>query len=169
MIRVLLIFSMILNVAFIFYLSSFTQQVSAQQSTDAKDKIVGTTPQEPTDSDDQQKPIEEESAFKKYVKDFVRENIRDVAHFSEYGILAVQAITYIVIFIKARVIPTAVTLLGGLTVAVTDEMVVQRISGRCPSVDDILLDMSGFVTMVVVSYLLVFLFKMLNRLVTGEK
>lgn len=169
MIRVLLIFSMILNVVFIFYLSSFTQSVSAQQSTEAKDKVVGSAPVEPTEPTDSVTPAPEESEFKKNFKAFVRENIRDIAHFAEYGILAVQAITYIVIFMKARVVPTAVSILGGLTVAVIDEMVVQRISGRCPSIDDIMLDMSGFVIMVAVSYLLIFLFKLLNRLATGEK
>ena len=72
------------------------------------------------------------------------------------------------IFSKKRIFHTALTLLGGLTLAFVDEFVVQSLSGRVSSIDDVMLDMSGFVSLVVISYLFVFIFKGMNWLVTRK-
>ncbi len=183
MVRILLIFSMILNVIFIFYFSSVPPEGSSEQSTTAGDNVADMPvkppsitdpiipPSEPTVPDEPEEPEtppEEESETVKKIKEYVTKNIRKVAHFAEYAILAAQAITYIMIFSKKRIFHTALTLLGGLTLAFVDEFVVQSLSGRVSSIDDVMLDMSGFVSLVVISYLFVFIFKGMNWLVTRK-
>ena len=148
--RVMLIFSMILNVIMIFYHSSAPPEKSKEQSSATGNQIAETVPPETTQGS------------------FIQENLRDIAHFAEYGILAVQAVTYIIIFSRKRALPTALAVLGGVGLAFFDEMVVQRFSGRSPDMHDVMLDTSGFVTMTLVCYLIAFLYTGLDRLVNKK-
>ncbi len=124
--RWLLVLVMLGTVAFILVNSMLPPEKSAQQSDTVKDIIVEILP------DDTR------------VENFVEEYIRKIAHFTEYGLLGIELAVYLMLFTRRKPSTLALATLTPLFVGFTDETV-QRFSGRGPSIDDVWIDIGGFV------------------------
>ncbi len=95
--------------------------------------------------------IPEDTSLGKWVLD----NIRKVAHFTEYGLLGIEAAVLVYVFAenrKKRISSGGVSIFFALTVAFFDETV-QIFSKRGPSVSDMWIDIGGFFTYTVLTYL----------------
>ena len=88
-------------------------------------------------------------------KDFVKKNIRKIAHFAEFGALGVEACALAIVLLHKKgkrgdklsqstyINAAAVTIIFALLVAFLDESL-QLISKRGPLIEDVWLDLLGF-------------------------
>lgn len=86
---------------------------------------------------------------------FLAAHIRDIAHFTEYGVLGTEIALYIFFFTADKKRLAALSPLGALAIGFLDETL-QIFSGRVADVVDVWLDLSGFVFFSAVTYLLIF-------------
>ena len=142
--RILLIILMIGTVAFIFINSMLPPEVSTAESDTVKEIIVEMLP------DDSR------------AESFVENYIRKIAHFTEYGLLGIELAVYLTFFTKRRIRVFALATLAPLFVGFADETI-QRFSQRGPSIDDVWIDIGGFVFFyfiaIAVSILLLFVWR----------
>lgn len=82
--------------------------------------------------------------------DYVQNNIRKIAHFTEFFILGCEVSIYVILFMP-RIKWAVLSLPTALLVAFFDESI-QIFSGRGPSVTDIWIDFFGFLTASVIFY-----------------
>lgn len=83
---------------------------------------------------------------------FIITNLRQIAHFAEYGVLGVWISLYVCLFgIKTRAL-ALISLAVGQTVALIDETI-QMFSGRVADIVDVWTDFLGFFTLSLVTYL----------------
>ena len=92
------------------------------------------------------------------VGEFVHENVRKIAHFTEYFVLGIFTSLYVVIFMprtaslpRERIRFVIYSVASAPLVALFDETI-QIFSGRGPSVSDVWLDTLGFVSSAGVIY-----------------
>lgn len=142
-VRFLLIVLILLTVAFIFIQSL----KSPEKSSQASDK-VGEIVEEfiPPDT----KPGE-----------FVKLNIRKIAHFVEFALLGIEVSLYVALFARKKIFMLASYPLG-LFIALFDETI-QIFSGRGSSVRDVWLDFLGFSTLAALVYAITFLVAFLRK------
>lgn len=83
---------------------------------------------------------------------FVFDNIRKIAHFIEFGILGLELSIFVLLFAenKRKAIPQI--FIFAFVVAFLDETI-QILSGRVAAVSDVWLDMSGFLTFSLITFL----------------
>ncbi len=124
--RYLLILAIIVTIAFIFGNSMLPPEKSAEQSETVKDVIVEILPDDTA------------------AENFVEEYIRKIAHFTEYGLLGVEIAIYLMVFTKRRIKVLAIATLTPFFIGFVDETI-QRFSERGPSIDDVWIDIGGFV------------------------
>ena len=124
--KILLIIAIIGTVAFIFINSTLPPEASTVESDTVKEIIVEMLP------DDSQ------------AEHFVENYIRKIAHFTEYGLLGIEIAIYLAAFTKRRIRVLLLATLTPLFVGFTDETI-QRFSSRGPSIDDVWIDIGGFV------------------------
>ncbi len=152
-----LLILIILTVALIFVHSAMSPEVSKQES-DAVGGVI-------------EEIIEQVAPNNETFRDFVKKNIRKIAHFAEFGLLGLECaiLGFIILcgskkkrisefgsdvlsqkmtFCAALGVPktlktTAYSFIFGLLVAFADESV-QILSSRGPSVTDIWIDLAGF-------------------------
>ena len=90
------------------------------------------------------------------VGNFVFENIRKIAHFTEYGLLGIELALYVAVFTRNKKKSVLATLLFAFITAFLDETI-QIFSGRTSSIADVWLDLSGFAVFSALTYLMTFL------------
>ena len=134
--RIALIVLMIATVLFVFYNSCLSKDDSSQQS-DTVSQIIDALLPEDTD-----------------FKEFVLENIRKIAHFTEYGLLGIEMAVYILIYERKRwKMLTPLSLLVPFFVGFIDESI-QVLSERGPSITDVWIDIGGFLFFSSIAYLI---------------
>lgn len=85
----------------------------------------------------------------------IRHNLANIAHFCEYGILGLFTSMYVAFFCKQKI--AKIVALGFVeTVAIIDETI-QIFSGRSQQITDILIDIFGFATISIITYVALFL------------
>ncbi len=82
---------------------------------------------------------------------FVKEYIRKIAHFTEYGLLGIELAVYISIYASKKLKGALLSLPLSLSVAFFDESL-QYISDRGPAVSDIWIDVGGFAFFGLIAY-----------------
>ncbi len=150
--EILLILSMVATVAFAFYQSSLPKQVSAETS-DKVGTIVGEI-------------IEEIFPPETPVGDFVQVNIRKIAHFVEFALLGTEAALYI-FFFKNKLVYTLASYPAALFIALLDETI-QILSERGPMIADVWLDFSGFLTLSLITYGVLYLGKFVSHSIKNK-
>lgn len=92
---------------------------------------------------------------------FIIKNLRQLAHFAEYGILGAEVSLYVCLYVK-KIIPASLISLGAAqSVALIDETL-QIFSGRAAEVMDVWTDFLGFLTLSAITYLVFFFVKSLK-------
>ena len=135
-VRIALLVSMLLTVAFIFYNSSLPKQESA----DASDKLG--------------EIVEEILPDDTPVEDFVLTNLRKIAHFTEYGLLGIEIALYVLIFERRRwYVSLPISYACPFAVGFLDESI-QVLSERGPSITDVWIDIGGYATFASLAYLI---------------
>ncbi len=132
--RAVLIAAMVGTLIFIFYNSSLPKEQSSEQSGVVEEIVDAVIPDEVP------------------VKNVILENIRKVAHFSEYGLLGIEISVYIFFFMRKKIylFAPASLLLCALT-GFFDESI-QMLSDRGPMISDVWIDIGGFATFTLLSY-----------------
>ena len=152
--RILLILLMAATVVFIFVNSTFPPDKSQQQSDTVKDAILEILPED------------------SYAAEAVENDIRKVAHFTEYGLLGIELAVYLFIFERRRPWLLPAALLLPLFVGFIDESI-QITSGRGPAISDVWIDIGGFATFyhlaLAVLYLGLLAFLLVGRIVARAK
>lgn len=82
---------------------------------------------------------------------FILEYIRKIAHFTEYGLLGIEAALFIIFFFKKRIATALLSFNFSLVVAVIDESL-QYLSDRGPSISDVWIDVGGFAFFTLLTY-----------------
>ena len=121
----LLIFTL-LNLAFIFIQSALPPEESSKESSAVGDIIEEIIP-----------PDTKPGAF-------IQTNLRKIAHFTEYGLLGVEFSVFCVFIVKRKIRSFKNSLFTASFVALVDETI-QIFSKRGPSVEDIWIDIGGYV------------------------
>ena len=85
----------------------------------------------------------------------IRQNMANIAHFCEYGILGFFTSMYVAFFFDTERIAPIITLGFVETVAIIDETV-QIFSGRSPQITDVLIDILGFATISMITYVVLY-------------
>ncbi len=133
--RIALIIAIIATIIFVFYNSCLSKEESSQQSN-AVGEIIGVILPDDTD-----------------FKVFLLDNIRKIAHFTEYGLLGIEIAIYILIYERKRwKMFTPLSLLVPFLVGFMDESI-QILSERGPSITDVWIDIGGFVFFSSIAYL----------------
>lgn len=138
-IKILLVAVILLTFSFIFGNSMLDAESSDRQSSAVTDTVVGVLPTDKKPADDVA------------LGDF-HYNLRKAAHFAEYGLLGFEIALYIAIFAVSIPKTALVSPFIGLTAAFTDETI-QIFSGRGASVEDMWLDIFGFLTASLIVYI----------------
>ena len=86
---------------------------------------------------------------------FIIKNIREIAHFLEYGLLGVEISLYVCFFACKPFAASAASFASALLVATIDE-IIQIFSGRVADILDVCTDFSGFVTLSIITYAVCF-------------
>lgn len=176
-IKILMIFSIILTIAVIFYNSTVPPKESVKQSNAMGQHMAQVIP--PKDdgaaSGSSGSSSNSGSAANKDVSfdfgKFVQENIRNIAHFMEYGLLGAEMVVYILMFVERKKLVSVLSVIGAFGIACIDEFI-QRFSGRNPDMEDVILDVAGYVSIMILSYLIALVFVLLSKLasaITGVK
>ena len=131
--RLLLIISMVLTVAFIYSKSMKSKEASSAESSKVGEIIAEIIPPETT------------------IGDAIQRNLRKIAHFSEYGALGIEVSLYILFFTKKRVRNGLTSPILGLVVGFIDETI-QIFYDRGPSIGDVWIDVGGFCFFSALSY-----------------
>ena len=93
---------------------------------------------------------------------FIINNLRKIAHFSEYGVLGIELAIYVEMLAPCRKRGVIASFLFAHATAFIDESL-QIISGRGPSIADVWLDMSGFAALFAASLLIAFLIRKIKK------
>ena len=123
---VILLLLTLLTVGFIFYNSALPPEKSQEQSSTVGDIIAEIIP-----------PETEAGGF-------VQKYLRKIAHFTEYGLLGIELMLLCAVFAKRKLRFGILSLGAAVLVALIDETV-QIFSARGPAVQDIWIDVGGFV------------------------
>ena len=83
---------------------------------------------------------------------FARENLRSIAHFAEFALLGAECAFYVAFFTKKRLRNALLSPFIGLAVGFIDESL-QYLSDRAPEIADVWLDLGGFVSFSVLTYI----------------
>lgn len=84
------------------------------------------------------------------VGEIVHPNIRKIGHFSEFGLLGLEAAIFVFLYTKKRIRATAVAFISAQLIALLDETV-QIFSGRGPEITDVWIDIFGFSTLFMIT------------------
>jgi VanZ family protein len=82
---------------------------------------------------------------------FLAAHIRDIAHFTEYGMLGIEIALLVFFYFKRRVLFGCSGAAVPFFVGFIDESI-QILSGRGPSISDVWIDIGGFITFSLLSY-----------------
>lgn len=135
-IRLILLALMLVTVVYIFSNSARSQEESTEQSDTVKEIVDEVIPDAVPAKPD------------------IIENIRKLAHFTEFGLLGVEVALYVIIFERRR-LALALPLSFALPFAVgfLDESI-QVLSSRGPSITDVWIDVGGFASFAATVYAL---------------
>lgn len=98
------------------------------------------------------------------VGEFVHPNIRKIGHFSEFGLLGLEAAIFVFLYTKNQIRATAVAFISAQLIALLDETA-QIFSGRGPEITDVWIDIFGFSTLFIITVGAAFLVRAItNRL-----
>ena len=132
----ILVLLMLATVAFIFIQSSMSPEKSAEQSDKVGEIVEEIIPPDTT------------------AGEFVKLNLRKIAHFVEFALLGLEISAYVCLFARRKNVILASYPLA-LFIAFFDETI-QIFSGRGSSVKDVWLDFLGFSTASAIVYIAVF-------------
>ena len=149
--RIALIVAIIATVIFVFYNSCLSKEESSEQSNAASQVIEALLP--------------DGTAF----KEFVLENIRKIAHFTEFGMLGVEIAIYILLYERKRWrFFTPLSTLVPFFVGFLDESI-QVLSDRGPMITDVWIDIGGFFAFSILVYLVGCLSLFVFKLIKGDR
>ena len=94
--------------------------------------------------------------------DFIMENIRKIAHFTEFGLLGLEVSLYVILFIRRFRKSVPLSLAFGFFVAFIDESI-QMLSDRGSAIRDMWLDILGFLSLTVITYAIAYLTHKLRK------
>lgn len=150
-VRIALILLVLATIAHAFYQSSLPPEKSTQQSDKVGEIIEEIVPPET-------KPGE-----------YIQQNIRKLAHFTEFFFLGLWAALYAVFFARKAVSFVNLCFFG-MAIALLDETV-QIFSQRGPSVKDVWIDLFGYAAallLVLFVLLIVYVIRQINRVRCGR-
>ncbi len=98
---------------------------------------------------------------------FILEYIRKIAHFTEYGLLGIEAAILVIFYFKKRICAALVSLNLSLIVAFIDESL-QYISDRGPSISDVWIDVGGFAFFSLIAYGIAFAVSLAVRIISRK-
>lgn len=137
--RAVLIAAMVGTLIFIFYNSSLPKKQSSEQSGVVEEIVDAVIPDEVP------------------VKNVILENIRKIAHFSEYGLLGIEVSLYVFFFLRKKIYLFApASLLLCVLIGFFDESI-QMLSDRGPMISDVWIDVGGFTTFALLSYAVLYI------------
>lgn len=136
-IRFILLFFILLTLAFIFVQSILPPEIANEESDIASDIIT--------------EVVGEDNA----VSDAATDNIDKIAHFTEFGLLGFFVTLYVLCFAKRMILSLSLNVAFAMVIAVIDETV-QIFSGRTPDGQDVLADVIGFLFISILTCILVF-------------
>ena len=132
--RVFLYLAMAATVIFIFVNSSLPPELSSEQSDAVGGFIASIIPPDTA------------------VGSFILDNLRKIAHFTEYGLLGIEIAIYVTVFGEKKRVRRALSALPvPLFVGFTDETI-QIFSGRGPEISDVWIDIGGFIFFSLLAY-----------------
>lgn len=102
------------------------------------------------DSDKVGEIIEEIIPPETAVGGYVQDNIRKLAHFTEFFILGLEVSLYVALFLPSLKM-MILSYIFGILIASADETI-QIFSGRGPAVKDVMIDFLGFIVSTVIIY-----------------
>ena len=150
--KLVFIILIICTLGFIFINSMLPPEISSEQSGVIGDIIAEIIP-----------PSTEAGSF-------IQQYLRKIAHFTEYGLLAIEMVLFAQIFYfipkkgKASVL-WALVLLTPFAVGFVDESI-QMLNGRGPSILDVWIDIGGYYTFGALAYAVVFVSQLIFRIIT---
>ncbi len=133
-VRTIFYIAFLATILFIFVNSALSKEQSGAQSDAVGDFIAGIIPPETA------------------LGAAIQENLRKIAHFTEYGLLGIEVAFYIFIFESKRVKKALLTPIIPFFVGFFDETI-QIFSERGPSVSDVWIDIGGFAFFSALSYI----------------
>lgn len=128
-----LIGAMLLTLLFIFTNSLRTPEQSMEQSSAVEDFMATVFPPE--------------TPFGAFVKEYVRK----IGHFVEYGILGVETAVFVSLYLQNKRKMALMSVPAAVCTAFFDETL-QYFSGRGPAIMDVWIDLGGFVTFSLFAY-----------------
>lgn len=131
-VKAILIFLILLTLSFIYIQSMLPREESSKESNAVGDIVADIVP-----------PETKPGAF-------LQLNLRKVAHFLEFALLGAEITLYILLFMRCGIV-IYLSLVSAPLVALLDETI-QIYSGRAPSMIDVLIDTSGFLTATAIFY-----------------
>ena len=93
---------------------------------------------------------------------FIAANVRKIAHFVEFGAFGLELALFLILYAENKRKSFVAVLLAGFFTAFIDETL-QIFSGRGPSVADVWLDYSGFLTFFALTLAVRLLFKIIEE------
>ncbi len=141
--RVLLL-TMALTVLFFFTQSALPRDISSAESDKVSEMLEWIIPSDTP------------------IGGFIHENIRKIGHFAEYGLLGIEMAFFIWFYTKRKLSTLIRAASSALFIAFSDETI-QIFSGRGPSISDVWLDFSGFLTLGLLTVCVLLIFYNIKR------
>lgn len=124
------------TVCFIFINSMLPPETSGNISDKVEDVITSVVPSD--------------TEFGSFLTDYLRK----IAHFTEYGLLGIELCVYVLLFEREKIKAALKTLPVPFAVGFIDESI-QIASERGPSIKDVWIDVGGFITFSLLSYVII--------------
>jgi len=99
---------------------------------------------------------------------FILENLRKIAHFTEYGLLGIEIALYVCIYVEKKWIYALSSAAVPFAVGFFDETI-QEFSGRGPAIADVWIDIGGFITFSCITYAAFFAVYMVVKLILSKR
>ena len=146
LLQLVLYVAMVATVLFIFVNSMLPPDISSEQSAAVGGFISSIIPPDTA------------------LGSFILDNLRKIAHFTEYGLLGMEIALHVTLFGgKSRVKKAFLALPVPLFVGFTDETI-QIFSGRGPEISDVWIDIGGFIFFSLIAYGVLALIGAVSRL-----
>lgn len=150
LLRLLLVLCIIATVTFIFYNSTLPPEQSSEQSGAIGDIIAGIIPPDTT------------------LGAFLQTYLRKIAHFTEFGLLGMLVTLLLFLADEKKIRHLTYSFTFAMTVGLADESI-QIFSGRGPQVEDVLVDVGGYIFFGILTVLAVGLIALIRAAVRHKR
>lgn len=150
LLRLLLVLCIIATVTFIFYNSTLPPEQSSEQSGAIGDIIAGIIPPDTT------------------LGAFLQTYLRKIAHFTEFGLLGMLVTFLLLLSEEKKLRHITYSFTFAMTVGLADETI-QIFSARGPQVEDVLVDVGGYIFFGILTFLAVGLIALIRAAVRHKR